>query len=59
MWCLFWKNIILIIAAGANAHRITLMELKEFEENLHHHVHLENIILFPKAIKTYEETEPA
>jgi regulator of cell morphogenesis and NO signaling len=29
--------------------RITLSELKEFEEDLHQHVHLENNILFPKA----------
>jgi regulator of cell morphogenesis and NO signaling len=29
--------------------RITLAELKEFEEDLHKHVHIENNILFPKA----------
>jgi regulator of cell morphogenesis and NO signaling len=29
--------------------RVTLAELKEFEEDLHKHVHLENYILFPKA----------
>jgi len=29
--------------------RVTLSELKEFEEDLHQHVHLENNILFPKA----------
>lgn len=29
--------------------KITINELKEFEENLHQHVHLENNILFPKA----------
>jgi regulator of cell morphogenesis and NO signaling len=40
-------------------HRITLTELKEFEENLHQHVHLENNILFPKAIKMYNEIEAA
>jgi len=44
---------------ACTTHRITLMELKEFEENLHQHVHLENNILFPKAIKMYEETEAA
>lgn len=30
---------------------VTLAELKEFEEDLHRHVHLENNILFPKAIQ--------
>ncbi len=30
-------------------------ELKEFEEDLHKHVYLENYILFPKAIKTEEK----
>jgi regulator of cell morphogenesis and NO signaling len=29
--------------------RVVLAELKEFEEDLHEHVHLENNILFPKA----------
>jgi regulator of cell morphogenesis and NO signaling len=29
--------------------KITINELKEFEENLHQHVHLENNILFPMA----------
>lgn len=31
--------------------RISLAELKEFEEDLHRHVHLENNILFPKVLK--------
>lgn len=31
--------------------RITLAELKEFEEDLHKHVHLENNILFPLALQ--------
>jgi len=31
--------------------KITLAELKEFEEDLHKHVHIENNILFPKAIQ--------
>ncbi len=44
---------------ACTTHRITLMELKEFEENLHQHVHLENNILFPKAIKMYHEIEAA
>jgi regulator of cell morphogenesis and NO signaling len=31
--------------------KVTLAELKEFEEDLHRHVHLENNILFPKAVQ--------
>ncbi len=31
--------------------KISLAELKEFEEDLHKHVHLENNLLFPKAEK--------
>jgi regulator of cell morphogenesis and NO signaling len=31
--------------------RVCLSELKEFEEDLHEHVHLENNILFPKALR--------
>ncbi len=31
--------------------KVTLAELKEFEQDLHKHVHLENNILFPKAIQ--------
>jgi regulator of cell morphogenesis and NO signaling len=42
---------------ACTTHRITLMELKEFEENLHQHVHLENNILFPKAIEMYNQIE--
>jgi len=36
---------------GCNTYKVTLEELKEFEEDLHKHVHLENNILFPKSIK--------
>lgn len=35
--------------------KLTYSELQEFEEDLHKHVHLENNILFPKAIKLEEE----
>ncbi len=31
--------------------KVTLAELKEFEKDLHEHVHLENNILFPRAIQ--------
>ena len=36
--------------------KVCLAELKEFEEDLHKHVHIENNILFPKAIK-YESAK--
>ena len=32
-----------------NTFMITYQKLKEFEDDLHKHVHLENNILFPKA----------
>ncbi len=35
--------------------RVTYQELEYFEKDLHKHVHLENNILFPKAIKLEEE----
>lgn len=31
--------------------RLLFSELKEFEEDLHRHVHLENFLLFPKALE--------
>ncbi len=34
--------------------KVTYQELQEFEEDLHRHVHLENNILFPKAIELEE-----
>jgi regulator of cell morphogenesis and NO signaling len=36
---------------ACTTHRICLAELKEFEEDLHRHVHLENYMLFPKALE--------
>ncbi len=45
------------IPAGAcNTFRVSLAELKEFEEDLHRHVHLENNILFPKAVGYLEKS---
>jgi len=35
---------------ACNTYRVTLSLLQEFEEDLHLHIHLENNILFPKAI---------
>lgn len=34
---------------ACNTFRLTYQKLKEFEDDLHRHVHLENNILFPKA----------
>jgi len=37
---------------ACNTYKVTFALLKEFEEDLHLHIHLENNILFPKAIAT-------
>jgi len=41
-------------ADACNTYRATLALIKEFEEDLHLHIHLENNILFPGAIKMEE-----
>ena len=38
-------------ADGCTTYRVAFAMLKEFEEDLHHHIHLENNILFPRAIQ--------
>jgi regulator of cell morphogenesis and NO signaling len=38
-------------ADACNTYRVAFHLLKAFEEDLHNHIHLENNILFPKAIK--------
>lgn len=38
-------------ADGCTTYRVGLQELESFEADLHAHVHLENNILFPKAMK--------
>jgi regulator of cell morphogenesis and NO signaling len=38
-------------ADGCNTYFVTYKLLKEFEDDLHTHVHLENNILYPKALK--------
>lgn len=38
-------------ADACNTYKVTFAMLKEFEEDLHKHIHLENNILFPKASK--------
>jgi regulator of cell morphogenesis and NO signaling len=36
---------------ACETYRVTYRELEEFERDLHQHVHLENNILFPRAIE--------
>jgi len=38
-------------ADACNTYRVTFSLIREFEEDLHRHIHLENNILFPKAIE--------
>jgi regulator of cell morphogenesis and NO signaling len=40
---------------ACNTYRVTIALLKEFEQDLHLHIHLENNILFPKAIELEKE----
>lgn len=42
-------------ADACNTYRVTIALLKEFEQDLHLHIHLENNILFPKAIALEKE----
>jgi regulator of cell morphogenesis and NO signaling len=42
-------------ADGCTTYRITYQELQDFERDLHQHVHLENNILFPKAVALEQE----
>lgn len=41
----------LVPADACNTYMVTLKNLKEFEDDLHIHVHLENNILFPKILQ--------
>ena len=38
-------------ADACNTYKVTFQTLKEFEQDLHRHIHLENNILFPKAVE--------
>lgn len=40
-----------VLPGACTTFRICLSELREFEEDLHQHVHLENNILFPRALQ--------
>jgi len=39
---------------ACNTYRVSLKQLEQFEDDLHIHVHLENNILYPKALKLAE-----
>lgn len=40
---------------ACNTYKVLYKELKDFEEDLHQHVHLENYILFPKSVQLEEQ----
>jgi len=40
---------------ACNSYRFTFQKLKEYEDDLHQHIHLENNILFPKAVELEKE----
>ena len=42
-------------ADACNTFRVTYAMLEEFEQDLHLHIHLENNILFPKAVKLEQQ----
>ncbi len=46
-------------ADGCSTYRVTYEMLKEFEDDLHKHIHLENNILFPKSIALERESNMA
>lgn len=46
-------------ADACNTYRVTFSLLKEFEADLHLHIHLENNILFPKAIELEQHLKNA
>ena len=45
--------------SACTTHRLSLDELKIFEKDLHQHVHLENNILFPKAMEMFSKLSPS
>jgi regulator of cell morphogenesis and NO signaling len=44
-------------ADGCQTYRLTYHELKEFESMLHFHIHLENNLLFPRALEMAETSQ--
>ncbi len=56
-FCMLWKEIkeltnhYQLYADIDNNFKLLLYKLKQFEEKLHNHIHIENNILFPKALE--------
>jgi regulator of cell morphogenesis and NO signaling len=48
-------NNYLVPEDACNTYSVTMQELREFEEDLHKHVYLENYILFPKSVELEQE----
>lgn len=46
-------------ADACNTYRVTFAMIQEFEEDLHLHIHLENNILFPRAIRMEKDFSSA
>jgi len=46
-------------ADACNTYRVTFSMLQDFENDLHKHIHLENNIIFPKAIRLEKEFSEA
>jgi regulator of cell morphogenesis and NO signaling len=44
-------------ADACGTYKVTFALLKEFEEDLHLHIHIENNIIFPKSIKLEAELD--
>ena len=42
-------------ADGCQTYKVAFAMLKEFEEDLHKHIHLENNILFPASRELFKE----
>lgn len=42
---------------GCQTYKVAFANLRDFEEDLHKHVHLENNILFPKAIALFKQMQ--
>jgi regulator of cell morphogenesis and NO signaling len=42
-------------ADGCTTYRVAFEMLKDYEQDLHTHIHLENNILFPKAVQLEQE----
>jgi len=42
-------------AGACNTYRVTYSMLQDFEQDLHEHIHIENNILFPRAVKLEEK----